>query len=498
MAAMKRRAFLQSSLMTAGAMAFARGGLAQTGSQMDSQAGSGAVRVSLSVDVSALGHVIRPDYTGLSYEQAQMANPNYFSGTNTQLAGFLRTLGRQGVLRIGGNTSEYTFWNRNAKPTAADEHLEAGPDKGHHAAAREVITPEAVRNLSDFLDATGWKLIYGLNLGKGTPENAADEAAYVMETIGSDRILAFQLGNEPDLFYRNGIRPASYDFAAYAQDWQRFFTAIRKRVPQAPFAGPDTAYNTKWLVPFAEKFKKDVKFISSHYYAEGPPTDPSMTIERLMKPNPRLEGETAGLKQVEAETGLAFRLTETNSCYQGGKQGVSDTFAAALWAGDLMYQQASAGSTGINFHGGGYGWYTPVAGTPEDGFVARPEYYGMLLFAQAGAGQLMAAKLSGNEAAPLLTAYALRGTDGRTRVALFNKNLDADVEVAISGVASPSATVLRLAAPRADDTTDVTFGGAPVGASGSWSALVREHVLGHSGGFVLHMPKASGALLEFA
>jgi len=494
MAAMKRRAFLQSSLMAAGAMAFARGGLAQTASQTTSS----PVRVGLSVDASALGHTIPPDYTGLSYEQAQMANPNYFSGANTQLAGFLRTLGRQGVLRIGGNTSEYTFWNRHAKPTAADEHLAAGPDKGHHAAAREVITPEAVNNLSEFLDKTGWKLIYGLNLGKGTPENAADEAAYVMETIGADRLLAFQLGNEPDLFYRNGIRPASYDFAAYAGDWQRFFTAIRKRVPNAPFAGPDTAYNTKWLVPFADKFKHDVKFISSHYYAEGPPTDPSMTIERLMKPNPRLLGETAGLKQVEADTGLPFRLTETNSCYQGGKQGVSDTFAAALWAGDLMYQQAAAGSTGINFHGGGYGWYTPVAGTPEDGFIARPEYYGMLLFAQAGAGQLLGAKLTDNSAAPLLTAYALRGTDGRTRIALFNKNLDADVEVAISGVASPSGTVLRLEAPRADDTTDVTFGGAPVGASGSWSPLVQEYVPGHSGQFVLHMRKASGALLEFA
>jgi hypothetical protein len=494
MAAMKRRAFLQSSLMAAGAMAFARGGLAQMASPSDSS----AVRVGLSVDGSALGHTIGADYTGLSYEQAQMANPNYFSGTNTQLAGFLRTLGSQGVLRIGGNTSEYTFWSRHAKPTAADEHLEAGPDKGHHAPAREVITPEAVRNLSEFLDKTGWKLIYGLNLGKGTPENAADEAAYVMETIGADRILAFQLGNEPDLFNRNGLRPKDWTVQDYLADWERFFRVIHKRVPDAPFAGPDTAGNVKWLMPFAEKFKGDVKFISSHYYAEGPPTDPAMTIARLMRPNPRLEGEIAAVHQAEQATGLRFRLTETNSCYQGGKQGVSDTFAAALWAGDLMYQMAAAGSMGINFHGGGYGWYTPVAGTPEDGFVARPEYYGMLLFAQAGAGQLVSAKLSGNSVAPLLTAYALRGTDGRTRVALFNKNLDADVEVAISGVAAPSATVLRLEAPRPDDTTDVTFGGAPVGASGSWSALVREHVAGRDGRHVLHMRRASGALLEFA
>lgn len=80
------------------------------------------------------------------------------------------------------------------------------------------------------------------------------------------------------------------------------------------------------------------------------------------------------------ESGLPFRLAETNSCYQGGKPGVSDTFASALWGVDLMYQLASVGGMGINFHGGGYGWYTPIAGTPQNGFLARPIYYGMLLF----------------------------------------------------------------------------------------------------------------------
>jgi len=37
-----------------------------------------------------------------------------------------------------------------------------------------------------------------------------------------------------------------------------------------------------------------------------------------------------------------------------------------------MYQLASAGGVGINFHGGGYGVYTPIAGTVASGFTARP------------------------------------------------------------------------------------------------------------------------------
>jgi len=60
------------------------------------------------------------------------------------------------------------------------------------------ITPQTIRNLREFLDACGWKLIYGLNMGTGTAEAAADEAAYVMDTIGP-KLIAFQLCNEPDL-----------------------------------------------------------------------------------------------------------------------------------------------------------------------------------------------------------------------------------------------------------------------------------------------------------
>ena len=39
------------------------------------------------------------------------------------------------------------------------------------------ISPEAIDALAGFLQATGWRLIYGLNFGNSTPERAAAEAA---------------------------------------------------------------------------------------------------------------------------------------------------------------------------------------------------------------------------------------------------------------------------------------------------------------------------------
>ncbi len=473
---------------------------------------TGSIRLTLRPD--RLGNRIGEDFSGLSYESAQLGNPNFFSGDNPELAGFMRGLGKSGVLRIGGNTSEYCYWKRGAEGTAGAANTESmpadktnpvafglavGPDKGLTAAAAVNITPLAVRNLRDFLDACGWKLIYGLNMGTGTPDAAADEAAYVMDTIGT-KLIAFQLCNEPDLFYHNKIRKSDYDFAQFADEWQRFYQAIRARVPHAPFAGPDTAYNNEWLVPFAKRFKNEAVFLSQHYYAEGPPTDPSMTIERLLRPNPALEAEFAGMRKTVQESGLPFRLAETNSCYRGGKPGVSDTFASALWGADLMYQLASEGGMGINFHGGGYGVYTPIAGTREDGFLARPIYYGMLLFAQAGAGQLVESKLDSdaNSQAPLLTAYGLRSDSGAIKAAVFNKNMDRNVRLTIDpGERSQKASALRLHAPRIDDTTDTTFGGSVVGAGGAWAAAREEKLSVENGVAVIDLPAASAALVVF-
>lgn len=503
MAAMDRRTFLRGSVLASAAALSGRMGFAQAGTP---------VALRLTLDAKQRGNPIPADFTGLSYESAQLSQPEFFSPDNTELVGFIRRLGASGVLRIGGNTSEYCYWSPDAGAhnRETDQHDEAtvidqalgkgaiGPDKGHMAPPPKKITPEAVRNLRGLIDATGWKLIYGLNMGTETAETAAAEAEFVMRAMG-DKLIAFQLCNEPDLFFRNGLRKSDYNYAQFAQEWQHFFEMIPQKVPHAPFAGPDTAYNNEWLVPFAKQFSSDVAFLSQHYYAEGPPENPSMTIARLLSPNPRLAAEFQGMAETQAATQVPFRLTETNSCYQGGKQGVSDTFASALWGADLMYQLTTAGGVGINFHGGGYGWYTPIAGTVEDGFTARPLYYGMLLFQQAGPGHLIGATIDHPEDAPLLNAYGLvsEGTEGGVvKAVVFNKHDDRTVKLKIDSGERPTlARALRLAAPRLDEKQDVTLAGNPVGGSGAWDARSEETLPLHEGRAAIELPPGSAALI---
>jgi hypothetical protein len=442
------------------------------------------------------GKALSADFTGLSYETAQLQDPRYFSAENKQLAGFLSRLG-PGVLRIGGNTSEYAMWTPLASGGNAVD-VAVGPDTGKSAPRLTEVTPKAIRNLRDFLDLTGWTLIYSLNFGKESPEVMAEVADIVVGTIGP-KLVALQFGNEPDLFTKNGLRTPDYGYEQFAGEWAHAYDVVRRRVPGVAIAGPDTASHNNWLVPFARQFKNQAGFLTHHYYAEGPPTNPAMTIAHLFDPkNKRLVNLLHGIADAKQASGLPFRMAEGNSCYGGGKQGVSDTFASALWGADLMYQLAASGADGVNYHGGGYGWYTPVAGTTGAGFLARPLYYGMLLFAQGGAGTLIDSTLDDDDD-PLVTAYGIKNADGTVKAALFNKNAERAVTLTIdAGMAVAHASVLRLIAPRLDDTVGTTFGGAPVGADGAWSPAAAETLEAQNGIVAVTLPKGSAALVTFA
>jgi hypothetical protein len=67
-----------------------------------------------------------------------------------------------------------------------------------------------------------------------------------------------------------------------------------------------TAYNNEWLVRFLKQFNNEAVFLSQHYYAEGPPTDPSMTIERLLRPKPKLQEEFEGTRATIEESATAL------------------------------------------------------------------------------------------------------------------------------------------------------------------------------------------------
>ncbi len=487
--------------------------------------------VKLSVRPGAPGQRIPVRYTGLSYESSQLAEPVFFSKRNKDLVLLFRRLSPQGVLRVGGNSSEFTWWKAREDSVAPPLKRPSGPpDANWMPHELTPITTDAIKNLAGFLDETGWKLIYGLNLGTGTPERAVEEAAYVNREMG-DRLLYFQIGNEPDLYRRpnNGLRPPSWGFDQYLAEWIRFASAIFGRIPFTRLAGPDVASDSDWIAQFAKRapaqIKEGIVSLTGHYYASGPPDDPSVNIDRLLRPDPELAAKAARLVQIGAEAHLPFRMAEGNSCYRGGKPGMSDAFASALWAADYMLMTAHAGYAGVNLHGGGGkeiraalgghlpgeglakkkkttgktrsgAFYSPIGGSLEEGFEARPVFYGMMLADQFSGALPMAVDFDARGVNA--TAYAA-STKKDLRIAIINKDAKHDLKVQVDpGRPAKSAGIWRLDALSLDATEGVTLCGSGIGTDGAWSPK-EEPVKPHGHGlFTIDVPKANAAMVIVA
>jgi hypothetical protein len=419
------------------------------------------------------------DFVGLSYEVQQLKELGFFSAQNSGLIREFKALSSTGVLRLGGNTSEFAYW----KPTADS------PEPGH-AQVREVVgepkaryyavTTEAVKRLAEFLQATGWNCIYGIGMGTNTPARAAEEAAFVAETLG-DRLQYFQIGNEADLFDRHLRDPKTWSAKTYLAEWLTLARAIAIRVPAAKFGMPDVAGKVAWLTEIADEWSSvqnppHVTTLTHHYYFGGPATNPDVNIPNLLKPATmqKVQNTADIAKAAAGKIGARVRMTEGNTCYRGGKPGVSDVFAAALWAADYSLLLATNNYSGVNLHGGTgksvadsvggslpgdallqangatpeqiaarpHPFYTPIATFGSD-YVLEPVAYGLRFAGSFSGGTLLNIDFSTKlQAAGInATAYAAKLASGKTSVIILNKDSAADVEVQLDFGRETTGTV---------------------------------------------------------
>ena len=433
--------------------------------------GQSKVRVALTIPREATGAHMPIDFVGLSYEVQQLVDPSFFSAHNGGLIREFKALSATGVLRLGGNTSEFAYW----KPTPDSpepEHPQVREVVGEPKARYYAVTPEAVRNLAEFLKATGWTCVYGIGMGTNTPARAAEEAVFVAETLG-DRLQYFQIGNEADLFDRHLRDPKTWSAKTYVEEWLTLSRAIAARVPAAKFGMPDVAGAVSWLTEIGDEWPSiqnppRVTTLTHHYYFGGPATNPDVNIPNLLKPATMQKVQnTANIASAAAsKVGARVRMTEGNTCYRGGKPGVSDVFAAALWSADYSLLLASNHYSGVNLHGGtgksvansvggtlpGDGlleakgetpeqiaahphpFYTPIATFGSD-YLLEPVAYGLKFAGSFSGGTLLKSEIKSDFSTKLqdagvnATAYAAKLPGGHTSVIILNKDAATDLEV---------------------------------------------------------------------
>jgi len=452
------------------------------------QALPGEARVRVTLDAARTLAVIPPDFIGLGYEISSVGRPGLLSARNSVYVQLVKTLGARGVLRIGGNTSDYSSYSAIGQPLSSAE-----------GKAGSVVNDAVLDDLGSFLDATGWALIWGLNLGNGGLQNAINEAKAVT-AAARKHLLAFEIGNEPDLFPRpGGHRHPGYGYDDYLREYRRYRDALRKAIPNIVFAGPDVADATEWVTRFAADEGREIKLLTHHYYREG--QNPTSTFDKLLHPDPKVSPILVKLRAASESSGVPYRICETNSFSGGGKPGVSDTLGAALWVLDFMLILASAGCAGVNMETGvnqrGFiSSYSPIGDDEQGHYWAAPEYYGMLAFAQAGKGRIIGSSIdAGNRN---ITAYATQPAKDRTVLTLINKEPSSDATVLIdAGSSLPFriGSLVRLSGPSMESKSGTTLGGASVSPTGSWKPTLSEEVGTSRGAMQVRLPAASAAIV---
>ncbi len=406
------------------------------------------------------------------------------------------------ILRVGGDSADSAIWDPNGR---------ALPPWAFAVRRRWLSV------LSRLIRHNRLRVILDLNLITGTPADAAAFAAAAEARLPRRSIIGFEIGNETDIYRHSAWAaqtdgwligreslPAAVTPYEYARDFRAYARALNGVAPRVPLLGPalaDPHPHAHWIAVLLASRAPQLGTVSAHRYVfpgcvrPGSPHYP--TIARLLSPmaGAGMAQSLAGVITDAHRAGLPFRLTELNSVNCGGKAGVSNTFATALWAPQALFELLRAGVDGINVHIRADTINAPFKLTSA-GLVARPLLYGLLTFVRTlGSDPKLVATNLQARSSFWLHAWAVR-TGGRLNVLLVNEGRRT-VRVRLSLPARGSATVQRLLAPSVRSQSGVTLDEQWIGHNGRWHGTPADDaIVATKRGYTVIVPKLSSAILS--
>jgi hypothetical protein len=410
------------------------------------------------------------------------------------------------VLRIGGDSADHSFWHPRwrIRPNWAFE-----------------LTPSFLSRLAALVRRDRVKLIVDLNLVTDTPLTAAAWAHAAETSLPRGSIVAFEIGNEPDLYSRRywvatiarspftaRALPLELTPSTYVQDFAAYARLLGETAPDIPLVGPAVAHprlSVQFISSLIQAQRPELQTVTGHVYpysacVKRPRSRSYPTVDRLLSPDATRAFTTdiAPAVAVAHGNGLRFRLTEFNSVTCGGKAGVSDTFATALWAPDALFTLLRAGADGANLHVRATAINAAFA-INRDGLRPRPLLYGLMTFTRMLGPQAHLIRLRLNAAGSLnLSAWAVQIRGRILHVLLIDKGSRA-VRVDLHLPASGPATVQRLLAPSPYSRSGVTLNGQQLDHRGHWTGRPRtETITPGAHGYTVIVPRRSAAVMTVA
>jgi hypothetical protein len=411
------------------------------------------------------------------------------------------------MVRVGGDSADHAWWetSRSEVPEWAFE-----------------LTPAWLTAARRFVRQTSARLVLDLNLVTATPSIAAQWAKAAEARLPHGSILGFEIGNEPDIYSRAdwlamlpgigsrtigsgaGSLPLAISAVSYAQAFGLYASALSRIVPGVSLLAPALANppeNLNWISTLLAAPHSSLRAITVHRYPYSecalPGTSTYPTIERILS-----ENATAGMaRTVRAavalahRSGLPLKVTELNSVTCGGRAGVSNTFATALWAPDALFELLRAGVNAVNVHVREFAINAAFV-LNGHGLIAHPLLYGLLAFSRmlGPEAKLVPLRLHSRRSMHL-KAWAVSVRGNMLHVLVIDKGEHA-VRVLLHLQGEGVAAVQRMLSPAVTSRSGVTLAGQRIATDGSWrGASLTEHIRPGPQGYQLIIPRLSAALV---
>ncbi|CDO76008.1 hypothetical protein BN946_scf184780.g15 [Trametes cinnabarina] len=350
------------------------------------------------------------------------------------------------TIRVGGNTQE----TATLVPSLPNNSMIA---KDKQDASNPTQTPVLdftaemlylLANVSSLVNAR-WYLGIPFN----DTANLRLQIAEAAEAILGDKVLAFQVGNEPDLYADHNHRPQGYNQTDYFNEFGIVVNAIQNdaQIPTrgnlvAPSVQGGWSLESVFDTGFLNAYGTDVSILSVERYPDqncaaafpggnfGPVVNPQDVFPKYLNHSSG-QGIVSGYlngAQVAIGAGKEFMMFETNTASCGGFPGVSDSFGAALWGVDYGLQMAYSNFTGALLHVGGQDVsYNPFTPPPTNlssvkQWTVGPIFYSTLVIAEAlgTTNTSRVLDLQANGANAYTPAYAIYENDALARMVLIN------------------------------------------------------------------------------
>lgn|GEM_PF-6869728 len=340
---------------------------------------AGFVPANITLEPSPSARRMLAEFMGLSFESSLIPGGAFFHVGNRELVDYVRTLSERGILQFGGVNLDTTTY-----------------------------APADLANLREFANEVGWRVILGLSM-TAPVFSVADQAAKASSALG-ERLLAFELGNAPDLQFK--------DYGTFLSAFRTRVASVSTNDPTALFAGPSTASHPDWAGRFAQDERPRLVMLTQQYKHTGGEAALRLGVRDLPK--------SAALVDVP------YRIEQIVSG--------SNNVANALWALDFGLELAASGADGANFH--------------DDADAQRGALYQALsMLKESVNARFVTRKMQTTN--NNFTSYALERDDGTRVVTLINRDANLGATVNLTAARPPRNPRVRRLTGLSMDTTQI-------------------------------------------